>query len=249
MIMKKTIVFIIILLLMIAACVYYNCMQEQKFKTEKDEAIAVAVQEAIDSMNQRHALDVPLQSVQAHKPPPPMPAAAEESEKEVVETTDMLLDERDGQEYMIFDANGQWWMGENLNFDTQNSWCYNLENTECESFGRLYTWDAASAACPDGWHLPDDYEWNSLIKYYGGNYYAGKNLKVGGASKFNALLSGYRDKAGFFGKIDESAYYWSATEMNNDYSSFKGIYSDVDNVGTYTYTKGDGLSVRCVKNN
>ncbi len=247
MIMKKTIVFIIILLIMIAACVYYNCMQQRNFEQEKDEAVAAAVQEAIDFMNQRHALDVPLQSVQAHKPPPPVDMPAKEPAKEVAKNANLMLDARDGQEYKIFDANGIWWMGENLNFDTPDSWCYDQENTSCETWGRLYTWDAASTACPDGWHLPDDHEWTDLIDYYGGNHYAGKYLKVGGASDFNALLSGYRDKAGFFGKIDESAYYWSETVQNREYASFKGIYGEVDNVGTYTYTKNDGLSVRCVK--
>jgi uncharacterized protein (TIGR02145 family) len=245
--MKKTITFIIIILLLIAACVYYNCQQKEKFEDEKKIAVAEAVQKAIDSINQRKALEAPKQQVMAHKPPPPPAEPKQEPKPEPVEP-DMLVDERDGQEYKIFESgDGNWWMAQNLNFATPGSWCYDLKDENCSDWGRLYTWEEAVGACPDGWHLPDDDEWNALLNYYGGVHYAGKALKEGGESKFKAQLSGYRDKAGFFGKINESAYYWSSTEQNADYASFKGIYKSVDNIGTYTYTKPDGLSVRCVK--
>ena len=248
--MKKTIVFIIILLLIVAACMYYNCMQQEKFQQEKEEAIAAAVQDAIDSLNQRKALEIPKQHVQAHKPPPPEPTVKPEPKPEPeVEATEpnMMTDERDGQQYKIIDANGKWWMGQNLNYETEDSWCYELQSESCDQYGRLYTWNAASKACPPGWHLPNDAEWKDLIVYYGGNFYAGKNLKEGGLSGFDAVMAGYRDHSGYYGKVGESSYHWSATEQNADYASFKGIYKDVDNVGTYTYTKSDGMSVRCIK--
>ncbi len=248
--MKRTVVFIILLLILIAACVYYNCMQKEKFEMEKKEAVAAAIQSTIDSLDQREALEAPKQQVKAHKPPPPPPAEPKkkvEPEPEPVKD-DILLDERDGQEYKIFvSGNGQTWMMQNLNFATSGSWCYDMEDAKCAEWGRLYTWDEAMTACPAGWHLPDDQEWLELINYNGGIHYAGKNLKPGGASEFNAQLSGYRDKAGYFGKINESAYYWSSTSQNADYASFKGLYKSVDNIGTYTYTKPDGLSVRCIK--
>jgi uncharacterized protein (TIGR02145 family) len=242
--MKKTILFIVILLLLVAACIYYNCLQKEKFENEKNLAVAEAVQHAIDSINQHKALEPPKQLVTAHKPPPPP------QPKEVVEAPAdpmMLTDERDGQEYKIFESEGMTWMGQNLNFASPGSWCYDLDDKKCQDWGRLYTWNDASTACPSGWHLPDDQEWMKLINYYGGIQYAGANFKVGGRSDFNALMSGYRDKAGFFGKVNESAYFWSSTEQNNEYASFKGIYNPVDNVGTYNYTKADAISVRCVK--
>lgn len=245
--MRKTIIFIVIMLLMIAACMYYNCMQQEQCELDKKAAVAAAVQNTIDSLDQRDALEAPPQQTIAHKPPPPPePEVIVQPEPEVVEDN-TFVDERDGQQYKMIDANGQWWMGQNLNFETQDSWCYELDAANCIDFGRIYTWEAAMQACPEGWHLPDDQEWKALIDYYGGNHYAGKNLKEGGASNFNALMSGYRDKEGFYGKIGESAYFWSSTEESKDYASFKGLYISVDNVGTYTYTKPDGLSVRCVK--
>ena len=249
--MKKTIVFIILLLLLAAACLYYNCMLKDKYEMEKKEAVATAVQHVIDSIDQHQVLDVPEQQIVIHLPPPITHDEALDKQAPKISEEypgNVLVDARDGQKYKIFHVNGLWWMAQNLNYETANSWCYDLDNESCDTWGRIYSWDAAMIACPDGWHLPDDNEWKSLIDYYGGTDYAGKALKAGGASDFNALMAGYRDKAGFFGKIDESTYFWSSTEQNKDYASFKGIYSSVDNVGTYTYTKPDGLSVRCVKN-
>ena len=245
--MKRTLICILLILLVIAASIYYTCMQREKYETEKNEAIAAAVKHAIDSINQRKALQIPIQQSKAHKPPhPPAPEKKVEPKPEPVDEN-VLLDARDGQEYQIIEANGLWWMSQNLNFETPDSWCYELQDSDCDKWGRLYTWDAGMIACPEGWHMPDDQEWMNLISYYGGIHYAGEHLKVGGGSDFNALMSGYHDKEGFFGKGGVSSYYWSSTEQNKDYASFKGIYSQVDNVGTYTYTKADGLSVRCVK--
>lgn len=245
--MKRTILFIILILILIAACVYYNCMQREKFEEEKELAIAAAVQKAVDSVNQHAILDPPKQHVEAHKPPPPPPPEKKVKTKKP-DKKNILVDERDGQEYKIFQSgNGDWWMSQNLNFNSPGSWCYDLEDANCNEWGRLYTWEEAMTVCPEGWHLPGDQEWLELINYYGGIHYAGKSLKDGGSSGFNVKFSGYRDKAGYFGKVNESAYFWSSTDQNEEYASFKGIYKSVDNIGTYTYPKVDGFSVRCVK--
>jgi uncharacterized protein (TIGR02145 family) len=248
--MKRTLLWILLIIIIIAACMYYSCWQKEQWEKEKETEIAEAVQKAIDSVNQRKALQVPLQHTAVHKPAPlPAPTKTKTIVKPEPEpeAASMLIDERDGQSYPIFEVNELIWMGQNLNFETKDSWCYDIKTENCDTWGRLYTWDEAVIACPEGWRLPNDKEWSNLINYYGGNHYAGKELKKGGASKFNAEMSGYRDKAGFFGKGGVSGYFWSSTEQNQDYASFKGIYSQVDNVGTYTYTKPDGMSVRCVK--
>ena len=244
--MKRTLICILLIILIIAAAIYYNYLERQKFELEKKEAVAAAIKHTLDSINLHKALQVPIQQSKAHKPPPPPPKKKTETEIHSTEP-DLLLDERDSQKYKIFEANGLWWMAQNLNFESQDSWCYDFQNSNCEKWGRLYIWNAAVKVCPDGWHLPNDQEWSNLIIYYGGSHYAGKNLKEGGTSGFNAVMSGYHDKEGFFGKGGVSSYYWSATEQEKDYASFKGIYSEVENIGTYSYPKPDGFSVRCVK--
>ena len=145
------------------------------------------------------------------------------------------------------EIHGHVWMAQNLNFKTPKSKCYDGKETNCDKYGRLYSWDEAMTACPQGWHLPNDAEWSDLINYYGGIWKAGAALRHGEHSGFDALMAGYYDKKGFYGKLDEGTYFWSSTEINDNYASFKGIYKTADNVGTYTYTKADGFSVRCIK--
>ena len=98
--------------------------------------------------------------------------------------TGMLTDSRDGQTYRTVKIGDQVWMAENLNFETDNSWCYGDDPAYCDTYGRLYTWAAAvgraadecgdghtcglgsgdiRGVCPEGWHLPSRAEWDALI--------------------------------------------------------------------------------------
>lgn len=238
--------FLIIIILLLIGCYYYNNYNAKKYEDERNKAIAEAVKQAIDSVNLHKILEAPVQIPEIHKPVEKVVEQVKKI-KEPVKEDNVLIDERDGQKYPIVEINGKTWMAQNLNFKTNDSWCFDNETDECNDNGRLYTWNAAMKACPPGWKLPDDNDWNSLFDAFGGIHYAGDDLKDRGKSGFNVIFSGYRDKRGYFGKMDESAYFWSSSEQNDTYASFKGIYKSVDNIGTYTYPKQDGFSVRCVK--
>ncbi len=58
-------------------------------------------------------------------------------------------------------------MAENLNYKTTDSYCYDDKDSNCKTYGRLYTWQAAKSACLSGWHLPSDNEWKQLEMYLG----------------------------------------------------------------------------------
>lgn len=158
----------------------------------------------------------------------------------------------------------QTWMAENLNYSTENSWCGGgSEETEgdCSVYGRLYTYAAAKAACPDGWHLPAKAEFETLITSAGGSSAAGKALKSSSddwygngngtnASGFSALPAGHSDHSGNFYDKGSHAFFWSSTEDEDiDFAYYNMVLaSGNDGAGLFSYDKNDGRSVRCIQN-
>jgi uncharacterized protein (TIGR02145 family) len=88
-------------------------------------------------------------------------------------------------------------MAENLNFNAEGSKCYNNQESNCTTYGRLYDWSMAMAlastynstlysaaakhkgVCPSGWHIPSDAEWDVLMTAVGGmSSTDGKYLKA-----------------------------------------------------------------------
>ena len=171
----------------------------------------------------------------------------------------MLVDSRDGQKYRTVIIGSQTWMAENLNFKTdERSWCYNDNATNCDKYGRLYTWYVAMHACPSGWHLPKKTEFENLFSAVGGQSTAGTMLKSTSgwdnsgngtdAYGFSALPAGYRDNEGYFGTLGSSARFWSSTDdyySNNAYYLF--LHSRHEHGYLDDYYKDYGRSVRCVK--
>lgn len=177
-----------------------------------------------------------------------------------------LIDSRDGQIYKIVKIGDQIWMAQNLNFNNANSYCYSQNSSNCAKYGRLYTWSAASIACPNGWHLPTNEEWYSLFDAVGGPSIAGKELKSttgwnnGGngsdAYGFSALPAGKGNDpindAGYNG-LGEKALFWLYSESAaENYQGWAG-FINLDDIPNTSYdspviSKGNKLSVRCLKN-
>ncbi len=172
-------------------------------------------------------------------------------------TANTLKDLRDGQVYKTVKIGNQVWMAENLNFETDSSFCYRDSAYFCAMHGRLYKWTAAVDACPSGWHLPSKAEFESLIATVGEDSTAGKVLKSasgwssGGNGSddfgFAALPAGDRGHDGGYSGAYFLAFFWSSTEINdnnvfNMYLTFNG-----DSVHQSVDIKDMGNSVRCVK--
>jgi uncharacterized protein (TIGR02145 family) len=171
-----------------------------------------------------------------------------------------FTDPRDKQKYRAVTINGNTWMAENLNFKTENSWCYGDADSNCIKYGRLYTWRDAKGACPRGWRLPSLDEWDILAAAGGGGS-AGKALKSKGgwddfhgksgngtnALGFSALPGGARSyHARGFGRAGYHGSWWSATEEGARDAYSRYINYQDDAVYEYEGNKMDGLSVRCV---
>ena len=118
----------------------------------------------------------------------------------------------------------------------------------------------ATSACPDGWHLPSDDEWTTLIDFLGGEDVAGGKMKETGtthwnspntgatnSSGFTALPGGYRNTNGNFGSKGYSGRWWSATEYSSTDAWYRRLSSNHDGVYRYSYVKERGFSVRCVR--
>lgn len=74
-----------------------------------------------------------------------------------------FTDIRDGYKYPIGQYGSQWWMLENLNYQTSDA----ISLTDSLLTGKYYTWESAKASCPPGWHLPSDEEWIELERFIG----------------------------------------------------------------------------------
>ncbi len=163
-------------------------------------------------------------------------------EQEVIDPN-LLTDPRDGQTYPTVNINGLTWMAKNLNYATQDSWCYLELPALCAKAGRLYTWEAAGNACPPGWRLPSDEEWSALETL---GYNA---LIVGGELGFNALLGGYRSHRGEFLTLERDGDYWSGTARGEDNARFFVFGGDAQTLSRGSNTKALGFSCRCVQDN
>jgi len=202
-----------------------------------------------------------------------------------------ITDERDGNTYDYKIIGDQTWLIENMaylpkvttywfhsttekfyyvyDFYTENGTVLEAKaNENYKKYGVLYNWEAALDACPDGWHLPSDDEWEGL-KYHLGmdtahlysrdwnendsiGYYLkseyGWLIDGNGDNRvgFNALPAGkywegkYRDLTG-------AAIFWTSTGISRERTWREKMTCNREGLERYWSDRNDGLSVRCIK--
>ena len=186
-----------------------------------------------------------------------------------------LVDPRDGHNYKTVKIGEQTWMAENLNYEMENTYCYENLDSNCVKYGRLYALSSAKEACPAGWRVPTQVEWSVLINFAGGPLLAGEKLKSkegwlnGGNGSdelnFSAYPAGIKLDENFNSGSENGAY--SGMRRNTAFWSTgteKFWRAGVDNYGLYLYYYNDRaslvreplkyeghskdrLSIRCIK--
>jgi uncharacterized protein (TIGR02145 family) len=167
--------------------------------------------------------------------------------------------------YDFVEIGGLKWMKKNLNIETAESWCYENKPDSCAKYGRLYTWAAATTACPAGWHLSTRDEWITLAKAAGGtgdygvSGTASKVLKStsgwGSSANYNgtdnfgfsALPGGYRYPDGDFNGAGGYGSWWTATENGDGNAYYRNMGYNFSYMNESDHNENYGHSVRCVQ--
>lgn len=185
-----------------------------------------------------------------------------------------LEDTRDGNVYKTVEIGDQIWMAENLRFeygeDDALSICPENKASNCQSFGRLYTWSAAMDSiatysndgkgcgngskceatdivigiCPENWRLPNKDDFQKLNETVGGESIAGRHLK--GVSGNSTYDTGY-DLYGFNAlPTPGETYvpYWSSS-----YYSESAYYYSINITRIYSNLSLTPLSSTTIKYN
>ncbi len=160
-----------------------------------------------------------------------------------------FTDSRDGQAYLTIKIGDQIWLAENLNFETENnSYCYEDDAANCETYGRLYTWDVAQTIAPEGWNVPSEADRDVLIAVLGVD--SGDKIKVGGGSGFEAKLAGALLANNMsYVNLGETGYFWTSTisEVNEVESLFFRVSTSNNSIVVGETEKDNALSVRLLK--
>jgi uncharacterized protein (TIGR02145 family) len=157
------------------------------------------------------------------------------------------------------------------NNGTIEKYCFNNDAAKCAVYGGLYEWpeamkyqgtSGAQGICPPGWHLPSDVDFTVLTNYLGGQGEAGGKMKEAGlvhwqapntgatnASGFTALPGGYRlNTDGSFTGLGQYGIFWSSSASDAASSWDRYMFYTNDDATRGSAPKGNGFSVRCLKN-
>ena len=129
-----------------------------------------------------------------------------------------------------------------------------------QTYGRLYNWYAVNdprGLCPNGWRVPADEDWGVMIEHLGGQWGAGQMLKATfgwfsdengtNSSGFTGLPGGRRTHIGTEADAGYSGFWWTASEIDEQFASWRGLFFDDSQVYINDAAKGYGQSVRCIQ--
>lgn len=171
-----------------------------------------------------------------------------------------FTDDRDGKVYKTVKIDDQVWMGENLAFKTESGyWVYDDIKDYVKTHGYLYSWQAATKACPAGWRLPSMQDWWYLSNYLGGDDQSGGKLKETGTASWKSPNTDATNSSGFTAlssgrsgdknmeHIGNVTFFWTNVDDDDVTSWCAALYSSKGELSLFPTDKKDGYSVRCIK--
>ena len=185
-----------------------------------------------------------------------------------------LTDDRDQQVYRTVKIGTYAWMAENLNYKTDSSWCFDNDTSYCRKYGRVYQWSGSmglagtynrmlwsgtsphQGACPNGWHVPSDAEWSTLVQYVDSataraklSSTSGWSINIGtDAYGFRVLPAGYRNDAGASSYVGLFTIFWSSSQFDASDAWGRGFNYSNAFVDRDDYGKLYGFGLRCREN-
>lgn len=175
-----------------------------------------------------------------------------------VKPSNSYKDPRDKQKYRTIKVGDRIWFADNLNYKMDGSFCYKEDESNCQAYGRLYTWDAAIKACPVGYHLPTHGDFESLWQAAGADFNAAYLLKAAygwsgetngsDTLKFSAMPAGNRFDDETYGNLSKFAFFWSS-EASKEKQNARVWYMTSKSMAFSFMNKPKifGFSVRCVQ--
>lgn len=82
------------------------------------------------------------------------------------QTDDTFTDARDGEVYPVVSINGKHWLGADLRFQTEDSFCpkFNKRGYDC-SERNFYPNTDLKTVCPDDWHVATISDWKDYLNH------------------------------------------------------------------------------------
>lgn len=202
----------------------------------------------------------------------------------------------EGNTYKTVIIGNQEWMAENLkvgkyqNGDpiplvkdaeewknlTSGAWCIYPGNTAYNDiYGKMYNWFAVADSrqlCPDGWHVPSDKEWSTLITFLDTYVDGPSDSSLAGASSkaysvlqsengyllrpnaespdsisFSVRPGGWRRGNGEFTDLAYHAFWWCSEEVSGGSARAWSMEYNTGIINRDSFTKKCGFYVRCIR--
>ncbi len=214
----------------------------------------------------------------------------------VIEITNRSrVEDIQGNRYATVKIGDQWWMAENLRTTMYNNsdlisttasptsdiggeiepkyqWSYSGDEYWAGVYGRLYTWYAITdsrGVCPEGWRIPTETDWTTLIGYLTDNGFGyegsgtdiaksmaattlwnssgipgtiGNDMATNNSSGFTAVPGGFRLGTGAFSNAGSQGLWWSSGN-----GTYKALWNTSAEIIPSVTNKNAGASVRCIK--